>query len=114
MSKASKASKLKRNRGKEVEPRRDWTSPTLESANHLLLVWSVLISLLWLRLYISQLTFTFSFDLRLAPPELLGCVVLCLFFSSILSRGQETYFINTSTKTADKFVTVVVGNGSQG
>nr|BDX99480.1 putative movement protein 2 [Jasmine virus H] len=70
-------------------------------------------------LTLSQLLITspslsaYTFDLRLAPPNLLICIVLCIFFCSILSPAISVSYYYHSSSTSDKFITVSVGNGSQ-
>ncbi|AGF70707.1 p12 [Rose yellow leaf virus] len=54
----------------------------------------------------------FEVDLRLAPPNLLVAIVLCIFFSSVLSNGNSVSYYYQANSTSDKFITVSVGNGS--
>nr|ACJ38437.1 putative movement protein [Pelargonium line pattern virus]ACJ38440.1 putative movement protein [Pelargonium line pattern virus] len=51
---------------------------------------------------------------HLLHPNLLVCIVLCIFFSSVLSQGQSYSYSYFSTSTSDKFISVAVGNGGQG
>nr|AXQ01055.1 movement protein 2 [Jasmine mosaic-associated virus 2]QGA84525.1 movement protein 2 [Jasmine mosaic-associated virus 2] len=76
---------------------------------HLLILSVLILSLLLKPLHLPSIC---TFDLRLAPPNLLIAVVLSIFFGSVLLPVQVINYSYISTSTSDKFITVAVGNGS--
>ncbi|AHZ59475.1 putative movement protein 2 [Pelargonium ringspot virus] len=71
----------------------------------------VLFSLLWLKRWsLSLLSISKpSFD----NPSLCISIVLGLFFASVLTPGNYSYYYYSANSTSDKFISVAVGNGQQ-